>query len=41
MVLNQLKARQKPALRGPKLLKVKRADMLRQFMDVVQLNYQL
>ena len=41
MVLNQLKARLKTARRGHKLLKDKRDELMRQFMDVVKLNKQL
>ena len=41
MVLNQLKGRLKTALRGHKLLKDKRDELMRQFMDVVKLNKQL
>jgi len=38
MVLNQLKARLKTATRGHKLLKDKRDELVRQFMDVVRQN---
>ena len=38
MVLNQLKGRLKTARRGHKLLKDKRDELMRQFMDVVQLQ---
>lgn len=41
MVLNQLKGRLKTARRGHKLLKDKRDEMMRQFMDVVKLNKEL
>lgn len=41
MVLNQLKGRLKTARRGHKLLKDKRDEMMRQFMDIVKLNKQL
>ena len=41
MVLNQLKGRLKTARRGHKLLKDKRYELMRQFMDVVKLNKQL
>ena len=41
MVLNQLKGRLKTATRGHKLLKDKRDELMRQFMDVVKLNKQL
>ena len=41
MVLNQLKGRLKTARRGHKLLKDKRDELMRQFMDVVRLNKQL
>ena len=41
MVLNQLKARLKTARRGHKLLKDKRDELMRQFMDVVKLNKKL
>ena len=40
MVLNQLKGRLKTAA-GHKLLKDKRDELMRQFMDVVKLNKQL
>ena len=38
MVLNQLKARLKTATRGHKLLKDKRDELMKQFMDVVREN---
>ena len=41
MVLNQLKGRLKTARRGHKLLKDKRDELMRQFMDVVRLNKEL
>ncbi len=41
MVLNQLKGRLKTARRGHKLLKDKRDELMRQFMDVVKLNKKL
>ena len=41
MVLKQLKARLKTARRGHKLLKDKRDEMMRQFMDIVKLNKEL
>ena len=41
MVLNQLKGRLKTARRVHKLLKDKRDELMRQFMDVVKLNKQL
>ena len=41
MVLNHLKGRLKTARRGHKLLKDKRDELMRQFMDVVKLNKQL
>ena len=41
MVLNQLKGRLKTARRGHKLLKDKRDELRRQFMDVVKLNKEL
>ena len=41
MVLNQLKGRLKTAQRGHKLLKDKRDELMRQFMDVVKLNKEL
>ena len=41
MVLNQLKGRLRTARRGHKLLKDKRDELMRQFMDVVKLNKQL
>ena len=41
MVLNQLKGRLKTARHGHKLLKDKRDELMRQFMDVVKLNKQL
>lgn len=41
MVLNQLKGRLKTARRGHKLLKDKRDELMRQFLDIVRLNKQL
>lgn len=41
MVLNQLKGRLKTATRGHKLLKDKRDELMRQFMDVVKQNKEL
>jgi len=41
MELNRLKGRLKTARRGHKLLKDKRDELMRQFMDVVKLNKQL
>ena len=41
MVLNQLKGRLTTARRGHKLLKDKRDELMRQFMDVVKRNKQL
>ena len=41
MVLNQLKGRLKTARRGHKLLKDKRDELMRQFMDVVKRNKEL
>lgn len=41
MVLNQLKGRLKTATRGHKLLKDKRDELMRQFMDVVRRNKEL
>ena len=41
MVLNQLKGRLKTAMRGHKLLKDKRDELMRQFLDVVKQNKQL
>ena len=41
MVLNQLKGRLKTARRGHKLLKDKRDELMRQFMDVIKVNKQL
>ena len=41
MVLNQMKGRLKTASRGHKLLKDKRDELMRQFMDIVRLNKQL
>lgn len=41
MVLNQQKGRLKTARRGHKLLKDKRDELMRQFMDVVRLNKEL
>ena len=38
MVLNQLKGRLKTASRGHKLLKDKRDELMRQFMEVIRLN---
>lgn len=38
MVLNQLKARHKTARRGHKLLKDKRDELMRQFMDIIRQN---
>ena len=38
MVLNQLKGRLKTARRGHKLLKDKRDELMRQFMDVTASN---
>jgi len=38
MVLNQLKGRLKTARRGHKLLKDKRDELMRQFLDVVRRN---
>ncbi|MCR4935004.1 MAG: V-type ATP synthase subunit D, partial [Oscillospiraceae bacterium] len=38
MVLNQLKTRLRTAARGHKLLKDKRDELMRQFMDVVRRN---
>ncbi len=38
MVLNQLKGRRKTAMRGHKLLKDKRDELMRQFLDVVRQN---
>ena len=38
MVLNQLKGRLKTASRGHKLLKDKRDELMRQFMEVIKLN---
>ena len=41
MVLNQTKARLKTAARGHKLLKDKRDELMRQFMDIVRKNKEL
>ena len=41
MVLNQLKGRLKTARRGHKLMKDKRDELMRRFMDIVKLNKQL
>lgn len=41
MVLNQQKARLKTASRGHKLLKDKRDELMRQFMDIVRRNREL
>ena len=41
MVLNQLKGRLKTARRGHKLLKDKRDELMRQFLDIVRLNQKL
>ncbi len=41
MVLNQTKARLKTAARGHKLLKDKRDELMRQFMEVIRLNKEL
>ena len=41
MVLNQLKGRLKTASRGHKLLKDKRDELMRQFMEVIKENKQL
>jgi len=41
MVLNQLKGRLKTATRGHKLLKDKRDELMRQFMDIVRRNREL
>jgi len=41
MVLNQLKGRLKTATRGHKLLKDKRDELMRQFMEVVHTNKEL
>lgn len=41
MVLNQLKARLKTARRGHKLLKDKRDELMRQFLDIVRRNKEL
>ena len=41
MVLNQLKGRLKTATRGHKLLKDKRDELMRQFMDLVRENMEL
>ena len=41
MMLKQLKGRLKTAYRGHKLMKDKRDELMRQFMDVVKLNKEL
>jgi len=41
MVLNQLKARLKTATRGHKLLKDKRDELMRQFLEIVRKNKEL
>lgn len=41
MVLNQLKGRYRTAKRGHKLLKDKRDELMRQFLDIVRLNKEL
>lgn len=41
MVLNQQKARLKTATRGHKLLKDKRDELMRQFMDIIRRNKEL
>ena len=41
MVLNQLKGRLKTAMRGHKLLKDKRDELMRQFMEVIRRNKEL
>ncbi|MBR3165201.1 MAG: V-type ATP synthase subunit D [Lachnospiraceae bacterium] len=41
MVLNQMKGRLRTAVRGHKLLKDKRDELMRQFMDVIRLNKEL
>jgi len=41
MVLNQQKTRLKTAMRGHKLLKDKRDELMRQFMDIVRKNREL
>ena len=41
MVLKQLKGRLKTARRGHKLMKDKRDELMRQFLDIVRLNKQL
>ncbi len=41
MVLNQLKARLKTAVRGHKLLKDKRDELMRQFLEIVRRNREL
>ena len=41
MVLNQLKGRLKTARRGHKLLKDKRDELMRQFMDIIKRNKEL
>jgi V/A-type H+-transporting ATPase subunit D len=41
MVLNQMKGRYKTAVRGHKLLKDKRDELMRQFMDIIRRNREL
>ena len=41
MMLKQLKGRLKTARRGHKLMKDKRDELMRRFMDIVRLNKQL
>ena len=41
MVLNQIKGRLKTATRGHKMLKDKRDELMRQFMDVIRRNKEL
>ena len=41
MVLNQLKTRLRTATRGHKLLKDKRDELMRQFMDIIRKNMEL
>lgn len=41
MVLNQLKGRYRTAKRGHKILKDKRDELMRQFLDIVRLNKEL